>query len=48
MNDTMNHRLPVPCEHGRSRQDPFFPIDQHAPIEDFERIVDQYPVFRVA
>jgi len=27
---------------------PFFPIDQHAPIEDFERIVDQYPVFRVA
>lgn len=27
---------------------PFFPIDRRAPIEDFERIVDQYPVFRVA
>src|SRR6202045_362275 len=27
---------------------PFFPIDRHAPIDDFERIVDQYPVFRVA
>jgi hypothetical protein len=27
---------------------PFFAIDQHAPIGDFERIVDQYPVFRVA
>jgi hypothetical protein len=27
---------------------PFFPLDQHAPIEDFEHIVDQYPVFRVA
>jgi hypothetical protein len=26
---------------------PFFPIDHHAPIGDFERIVDQYPVFRV-
>jgi hypothetical protein len=27
---------------------PFFTIDRHAPLEDFERIVDQYPVFRVA
>ncbi|MFZ0905975.1 MAG: nitroreductase/quinone reductase family protein [Mycobacterium sp.] len=27
---------------------PFFPIDRHAPIDDFERIVDQYPVFQVA
>ncbi len=27
---------------------PFFPIDRRAPLSDFERIVDQYPVFRVA
>jgi hypothetical protein len=27
---------------------PFFPIDRRAPLDDFERIVDQYPVFRVA
>jgi len=27
---------------------PFFPIDRHAPISDFERIVDLYPVLRVA
>ena len=27
---------------------PFFPIDRHAPISDFESIVDLYPVFRVA
>jgi hypothetical protein len=27
---------------------PFFTIDRRAPLEDFERIVDQYPVFRVA
>jgi hypothetical protein len=27
---------------------PFFDIDRSAPLEDFERIVDQYPVFRVA
>jgi hypothetical protein len=27
---------------------PFFTIDRHAPLEEFERIVDQYPVFRVA
>jgi F420H(2)-dependent quinone reductase len=26
---------------------PFFPIDRHAPLKDFERIVDLYPVFRV-
>ena len=26
---------------------PFFSIDRRAPLEDFERIVDQYPVFRV-
>ena len=27
---------------------PFFSIDRRAPLGDFERIVDQYPVFRVA
>jgi hypothetical protein len=27
---------------------PFFPIDRRAPISEFEGIVDQYPVFRVA
>src|ERR1700688_4191036 len=27
---------------------PFFNIDQRAALDDFERIVDQYPVFRVA
>lgn len=27
---------------------PFFAIDKQAPLEDFARIVDQYPVFRVA
>jgi hypothetical protein len=27
---------------------PFFPIDRRAPLDDFARIVDQYPVFRVA
>ncbi len=27
---------------------PFFPIDRRAPLSDFERIVDRYPVFRVA
>jgi hypothetical protein len=27
---------------------PFFPIDRHAPLKEFERIVDLYPVFRVA
>lgn len=26
---------------------PFFTIDKQAPLEDFERIVGQYPVFRV-
>lgn len=26
---------------------PFFPIDRHAPLSAFERIVDDYPVFRV-
>jgi hypothetical protein len=26
---------------------PFFPIDRRAPLRDFERMVDQYPVFRV-
>jgi hypothetical protein len=26
---------------------PFFTIDKRAPLEDFARIVDQYPVFRV-
>ena len=26
---------------------PFFPIDRRAPLGDFERIVDEYPVFRV-
>jgi F420H(2)-dependent quinone reductase len=27
---------------------PFFPIDRRAPLGDFERIVKDYPVFRVA
>jgi F420H(2)-dependent quinone reductase len=27
---------------------PFFPIERRAPLSDFERIVDEYPVFRVA
>ena len=27
---------------------PFFPIDRGAPLSDFERIVNRYPVFRVA
>ena len=27
---------------------PFFPIDRHAPLSDFEQIVDDYPVFRIA
>ncbi|MDR3665108.1 MAG: nitroreductase/quinone reductase family protein [Mycobacterium sp.] len=27
---------------------PFFPIDHRAPLTDFEHIVNQYPVFRVA
>ena len=27
---------------------PFFPIDRRAPLDEFERIVEQYPVFRVA
>ena len=27
---------------------PFFTVDRRAPLDDFERIVDQYPVFRVA
>jgi hypothetical protein len=27
---------------------PFFPIDHHAPLSAFERIVDDYPVFRIA
>jgi hypothetical protein len=26
---------------------PFFSVDRRAPLEEFERIVDQYPVFRV-
>jgi hypothetical protein len=26
---------------------PFFPVDRRASLSDFERIVDQYPVFRV-
>lgn len=26
---------------------PFFTIDKRAPLEDFQRVVDQYPVFRV-
>ena len=26
---------------------PFFPIDRRAPMADFERIVNDYPVFRV-
>lgn len=27
---------------------PFFPVDRHAPLTDFEQIVERYPVFRVA
>jgi hypothetical protein len=27
---------------------PLFPIDRRAPLGDFERIVEEYPVFRVA
>jgi hypothetical protein len=27
---------------------PFFPVDRHAPLTEFEGIVDLYPVFRVA
>jgi hypothetical protein len=27
---------------------PFFPVDRHAPLSDFEQIVDDYPVFRIA
>jgi F420H(2)-dependent quinone reductase len=27
---------------------PFFPIERRAPLGDFERIVEEYPVFRVA
>lgn len=27
---------------------PFFPIDRGAPLSDFETIVEEYPVFRVA
>ncbi len=27
---------------------PFFPIDRHAPLTEFEQIVENYPVFRVA
>jgi F420H(2)-dependent quinone reductase len=27
---------------------PFFPVDRHASITEFERIVERYPVFRVA
>jgi hypothetical protein len=26
---------------------PFFTVDRRAPLEEFERIADQYPVFRV-
>jgi F420H(2)-dependent quinone reductase len=26
---------------------PFFDVDRRSPLSDFERIVDQYPVFRV-
>ena len=26
---------------------PFFPVNRRAPLSDFERIVDDYPVFRV-
>jgi hypothetical protein len=27
---------------------PFFPIDRHAPVHDFEPLVDDYPVFQIA
>lgn len=26
---------------------PFFPVDRRAPVTEFERIVDDYPVFRI-
>ena len=26
---------------------PHLPVDRHAPLEEFERIADQYPVFRI-
>lgn len=26
---------------------PFFPVDRRAPLSEFERIVDDYPVFRI-
>ena len=26
---------------------PFFPIERKAPLRDFDRIVDDYPVFRI-
>jgi deazaflavin-dependent oxidoreductase (nitroreductase family) len=26
---------------------PHVPVDRHAPLEEFERIADQYPVFRI-
>jgi hypothetical protein len=31
----------------RSGRTPVLPIDRHAPVSAFERIVDGYPVFRV-
>ncbi|MGE5292718.1 MAG: nitroreductase/quinone reductase family protein [Micromonosporaceae bacterium] len=27
---------------------PHLPVDQHAPLEEFERIADQFPVFRIS
>lgn len=27
---------------------PFFTLDRRAPLDEFERIVDQYPIFRIA
>jgi hypothetical protein len=40
--------LPVVVADYQGERYPSFPIDRRAPLGDFEHIVDQYPVFRVA
>ena len=40
-------RGPAPLPRGPPGARPFFPLDRHAPLADFERIVHDYPVFRV-
>lgn len=39
-------RGPAPLPRGPPGARPFFPLDRHAPLADFERIVHDYPVFR--